>query len=227
MPKSTFARISLTIFAVGALAACGDSATEVDAEAPAEDVAATGDVDMAVIEQRQENYEEIGDNFKIIRDQLESGDPDRRHRLIASYYTKQLDRESPLIFNVSNPPASVPRSLDDTQYTQWQLAWSAPGTKLGRGRLLYGADVRLEMTLRLLDLALARMARLGTGLAPAAEAVSGEFDTLARLAPDGAAARKWAALQQELSREAAHARAVNIDAQSLLLSLFLKVNDAA
>ena len=76
MPKSTFTRLSLTIFAVGALAACGDSAPEADADAPAEDVAATGDVDMAVIEQRQANYEEIGDNFKIIRDQLESGNPD-------------------------------------------------------------------------------------------------------------------------------------------------------
>lgn len=90
-----------------------------------------------------------------------------------------------------------------------------------------GADVRLEMTLRLLDLAIARMARLGTGLAPKAEAAPGEFDSLARLAPDATAAQKWARLQHDLSQEAAHARAVNIDPQSLLLSLFLKVNDAA
>lgn len=76
--------------------------------------------------------------------QLESGDPQRRHRLSASFFQHRLDRESPLIFNPSNPAASVPRSVDDTRFSHWQLAWSAPATDAGPGRLSYGADLRLE-----------------------------------------------------------------------------------
>lgn len=76
--------------------------------------------------------------------ELEVGDPQRRHRLRASYFRHQLDRQSPLIFNDSNPPASVPRSVEDTRFSHWQLAWTAPEAALGRGRLAYGADVRLE-----------------------------------------------------------------------------------
>ena len=59
------------------------------------------------------------------------------------------------------------------------------------------------------------------------EKFSTKDDMMRKLAPNAQSARKWAALQQDLIREAEHAKAVNIDPQSLLLSLFLKVNDAA
>ena len=88
---------------------------------------------------RDSDHDELALGFE-----LETGDPERRHRLRASYFRHQLDRESPLIFNPSNPMASVPRSIDDTRFSHWQLSWSAPGSAVGKGRLAYGADLRLE-----------------------------------------------------------------------------------
>ena len=90
-----------------------------------------------------------------------------------------------------------------------------------------GHDDRLAVALTLLDLALSRMARTGTGLAPDPAVTPDEPAILARLAPNAQAARKWATLQQELSQRIGHGRAVNVDAQSLILDAFLKINDAA
>jgi DNA polymerase III subunit delta' len=90
-----------------------------------------------------------------------------------------------------------------------------------------GADDRLDLTVRLLDLALARLARRGTGLAPDQNAAQSESDLMARLSPDIAAARAWATLQQELGERIAHGRAVNIDAAALLTDAFLRVNETA
>ncbi|MEL6876528.1 MAG: cytochrome c [Pseudomonadota bacterium] len=74
----TFSRISRPVFAlalVGALAACGETADDTG-----EGEAIEGDAEMisevAVIEARQTNFEEIGDEFKAIRGQLEGGAPD-------------------------------------------------------------------------------------------------------------------------------------------------------
>ncbi len=65
--KTSFRLIAITP-AIALLAACGgeagDSATQPAGDPPAE------------IEQRHDNFEEIGDSFKAIRAQLESGDPD-------------------------------------------------------------------------------------------------------------------------------------------------------
>lgn len=70
-----------------------------------------------------------------------------------------------------------------------------------------GAEQRLDMTFQLLNVALSRLARKQSATHPGS-------------------ARMWAALQQELSEQVTHARAVNIDAQSLLLDCFLKINKA-
>ncbi|MBT8458597.1 MAG: DNA polymerase III subunit delta', partial [Boseongicola sp.] len=89
-----------------------------------------------------------------------------------------------------------------------------------------GQDDRLAVALNLLDLALSRLARTGTGLAPE-PATPNELEILKRLAPDPKAAQKWASLQQQLSQRIGHGRAVNVDAQSLVLDAFLKINETA
>ncbi len=90
-----------------------------------------------------------------------------------------------------------------------------------------GQEDRLAVALTLLDLALSRMSRTGTGLTPEPHVSTDEPQIFTRLSPDARAARKWAALQQELSRRIGHGRAVNVDAQSLVLDAFLKINETA
>ncbi|NNK68300.1 MAG: DNA polymerase III subunit delta' [Rhodobacteraceae bacterium] len=90
-----------------------------------------------------------------------------------------------------------------------------------------GREARRDLTLRLIDLFLARLARSGSGAAPAQEAAPGEAAELARLSPDPQAARDWAALQQELSGRATHALAVNLDPASLILDMILRINETA
>lgn len=63
-----------TIGAAGTLAAC-DNAADETAVSEEGSVAASG-VDTSVIEQRQDNFEEIGDSFKVIRDQMDTDAPD-------------------------------------------------------------------------------------------------------------------------------------------------------
>ena len=86
---------------------------------------------------------------------------------------------------------------------------------------------RYEMILRLLELFLARLARTGAGHPPAAEAAPGETALLTRLAPDRAAARRWAGLQQVLSGRAEHGRAVNLDPAALILDMVFRINESA
>ncbi len=90
-----------------------------------------------------------------------------------------------------------------------------------------GADDRLNLTVQLMDQALSRAARIGTGLPLAPEAIPNEHQMLTRLAPNLHAAQNLAQLQQDLSGRIAHGRAVNVDAQSLLLDALLKINDTA
>ena len=90
-----------------------------------------------------------------------------------------------------------------------------------------GAEDRLDLTLRLLDLVLARLARTGAGHPPAAEAARGEREMLARLSANPASARAWATRQQELSARAGHARAVNLDPATLILDMVLSMNQTA
>ena len=99
--------------------------------------------------------------------------------------------------------------------------------RLDRPRLLSLADScagkgragRLDLALSLTDQLVARIARSGaTGELPQ-EAVAGEAAVLARLAPDQASARRWAAAGQTAGDRARHARAVNMDPATLVTDL--------
>ncbi|MGP1358399.1 MAG: DNA polymerase III subunit delta', partial [Roseicyclus sp.] len=90
-----------------------------------------------------------------------------------------------------------------------------------------GAEGRFELTLSLLDTALARIARAGaTGAAPA-PIVPGEEAMLARLAPDPRAARDWADLAASLTARARRGRAVNLDPAALIFDMFLDIDRTA
>ncbi len=89
------------------------------------------------------------------------------------------------------------------------------------------APNRIEVFLTLLDIVFARLARAGLNALDKADHSDREFETLAKLAPNVAAARKWATLHQETTQRIAHGRAVNIDLQSLLTDVLLKINEAA
>lgn len=90
-----------------------------------------------------------------------------------------------------------------------------------------GAEERLELTLRLIDVALARLAVAGAGQSTSREAAEGEQEVLARLSPNLKRAQAWAELNHELGDRLAHGRAVNIDPASLLLDAFLRINETA
>ena len=83
------------------------------------------------------------------------------------------------------------------------------------------------LALHLTEMFLARLARAGIAGPPEPEAVPGEATALARLAPDPAAARSWAALAQEAGDRARHGHAVNLDPAALLLDMFLAMDGAA
>ncbi|GAA3854953.1 DNA polymerase III subunit delta' [Celeribacter arenosi] len=86
---------------------------------------------------------------------------------------------------------------------------------------------RFDLVIGLMDRFLTRLARTGAGRPPIVEAAKGEAALMARLAPDGTAARDWAALQASLSARARHARGVNLDPAALILDMVFKINDTA
>jgi DNA polymerase-3 subunit delta' len=81
--------------------------------------------------------------------------------------------------------------------------------------------------LHLIETFLGRLARTGVTGPPDPEATPGEAATLARLAPDAAAARRWAGLAQELGARARQGHAVNLDPEALLLDTLLAIDGAA
>ncbi len=99
--------------------------------------------------------------------------------------------------------------------------------KLAEEAAVRGREARRDLMLELLELLLARLARAGAGHPPPFEAAPGEGDLLARLAPDPAAGRRWAELQQALSDRARQGLAVNLDASGLILDMVLKINETA
>ncbi len=88
------------------------------------------------------------------------------------------------------------------------------------------AEPRFDLTVRLIDLALARLARAGVG-GPLPEAAPGEAALAARLSPDARAARHWAELAADLGARARAGRAVNLDPGALVLDMFLRLESAA
>jgi DNA polymerase-3 subunit delta' len=99
-----------------------------------------------------------------------------------------------------------------------RLAGSASGRE---------AAHRLELIISLTELLLARLAKTGaTGVAPA-EAVSGETEIMLRLAPDPAAARRWAVISESLGSDIRRGAAVNLDPGALILDMFHRIQTAA
>ncbi len=86
---------------------------------------------------------------------------------------------------------------------------------------------RFALLLDLLDQFLARTARAGLQGPPAVQAAQGEALLLARMAPDDRAARRWAALAQEVSDRMRHGKAVNLDPAALILDTLFKIEQAA
>ena len=107
--------------------------------------------------------------------------------------------------------------------------------RMDRARLLTLAEsgagkgnaARFDMTLTLLDLMLARLARAGTLGRTPPEAARGEATLLARLSPDPWAGRAWADLAQSLSLRARRGKAVNLDPAALLMDMFLQIEQTA
>lgn len=111
--------------------------------------------------------------------------------------------------------ATLPR-LDRPR--AWALAESVSGKQ---------NEPRFDLLLTLMDLFLARLARAGLQGAPLPEAAPGESALLTRLAPDGAAALKWAAAHQALGARARHGKAVNLDPAALVMDMVLAITEAA
>jgi DNA polymerase-3 subunit delta' len=88
-------------------------------------------------------------------------------------------------------------------------------------------DARFELTLTLLDLFLARLARTGSTGQVLVPAAAGETAVLGRLSPNPGIARHWADLAQTLGAKARRGRAVNLDPSALLMDMVLAIDAAA
>ncbi len=109
-----------------------------------------------------------------------------------------------------------------------QLLARAPGIDRPAALALAQTTADLfESRLALIDVFLSRLARAGVQGPPATEAAPGEAALLARLAPDVAAARRWATLQQTQGDRARQGAAVNLDPSALLLDTLLAIDATA
>ena len=89
-----------------------------------------------------------------------------------------------------------------------------------------GAVDRYDMTVRLLLLALSRIALSGAK-GGEESVVNGEAELAARLCSNPYQAREWATLVQDLTGRIAHARAVNLDPAQVILDTFLSIDATA
>ncbi|WP_111431810.1 DNA polymerase III subunit delta' [Rhodobacteraceae bacterium DSL-40] len=114
------------------------------------------------------------------------------------------------------------------------VALLAGGCPLDRRRMLALADAcsgpdaaeRFRLTLRLLELVLARLGRAGAGATP--EPVSeAEAGLLAHLGRSQDQARIWAGRASEIRARAETARAVNLDPAQVILDTLLQIDAAA
>lgn len=86
---------------------------------------------------------------------------------------------------------------------------------------------RFDLTVTLLDIFLARLARFGaTNIAPP-EAAPTEHAVMRRLAPSQDAARRWADLAQTLAARARRGKAVNLDPAALVMDSLLQIDTLA
>lgn len=90
-----------------------------------------------------------------------------------------------------------------------------------------GAAERLDLVIWLFDLFMARLARCGATGTPPPEAVEGEAETLARLAPTPQSGRAWADCAQEIGARLRHGRTVNLDPAALVLDTVFRMQKTA
>lgn len=101
------------------------------------------------------------------------------------------------------------------------------GLRLAEGTAGKANEPRFDLTLSLLDTALARAARIGaTGQLPP-EITPNEVAILQRLAPTPQHAREWASLAQSLTARARRGKAVNLDPAALVFDIFLDLDRMA
>jgi len=86
---------------------------------------------------------------------------------------------------------------------------------------------KFALTLDLIDKFLTRVARAGLEGPPSVQAAQGEALLLAKLSPHDRAARRWAALAQDVSERTRHGKAVNLDPAALILDTLFKIEQAA
>ena len=86
-----------------------------------------------------------------------------------------------------------------------------------------GSEEKRALLFDLIDLILARIAKAGVGALSGQEVIQGESDLFARLCPDVAKSRKWAAIAQEISDRNQHGLAVNLDPAALILDTVFKI----
>ncbi|MEX2517769.1 MAG: DNA polymerase III subunit delta', partial [Paracoccaceae bacterium] len=84
-----------------------------------------------------------------------------------------------------------------------------------------------DMTLRLIDILLSRMARAGALGPPGSAAAPDEARLFAELAHGSDAARVWADLSPRIGALGAGARAVNLDPAQVMLDIFLEIDATA
>lgn len=89
------------------------------------------------------------------------------------------------------------------------------------------AEPTYDLTLRLTDFLLVRLARAGAYGAPQTLAAEAEGPLLTRLAPSHDTARIWADLAGEIQAKTARARAVNLDPAQVVLDTFISIDAAA
>ncbi|PCJ72989.1 MAG: DNA polymerase III subunit delta' [Rhodobacteraceae bacterium] len=88
-----------------------------------------------------------------------------------------------------------------------------------------GSEARYDMTIRLLMLALSRLAL--NGAKGQTNTINGEAELATRLSANPYQAREWAVLVQDLTSRIAHARAVNLDPAQVILDTFLSIDATA
>ncbi len=118
--------------------------------------------------------------------------------------------------------ADIAKLLETLPNMDRPLALRLAAATVGKGR-----EARFDLTLALLDTALARAARVGATGQPLPEIAPGEAATLHRLAPTPSAARHWADLAQRLTARARQGKAVNLDPAALIFDIFLDLDRMA
>lgn len=118
--------------------------------------------------------------------------------------------------------ADILRLLDSLPRLDRGLALRLADATLGKT-----GEARFDLTLALLDTALARMARSGTTGQMMPEIMPGEAASFARLAPTPHAARAWADLSATLTARARRGKAVNLDPAALTFDMFLDLDRTA